>query len=84
MWRRNDPKTTATARAIAAECIFDRAYSKAPQFINTTDAEQFRRICDMSDEELAAIITVAGALPASAGSDEPEAEQPPHDPKKVN
>jgi hypothetical protein len=36
----------------------------------------------MSDEELAAII--AGALPASAGSDEPEAEQPPHDPKKVN
>jgi hypothetical protein len=27
----------------------------------------------MSDEELAAIITVAGALPASAGSDELEA-----------
>jgi hypothetical protein len=43
MRRRNAPKTTATARAIAAKCILDRAYGKAPQFINTTDAEQFRR-----------------------------------------
>ena len=57
---------------MAADRILDRAYGKPPQ-LNTTDAEQFRRACDMTDDELARI--------ASGG--EP-AEQPPLDPKKVN
>src|SRR5262245_3077986 len=64
----NDPKATATARAMAADRILDRAYGKPPQ-LNTTDAGQFRRACDLSDDELAAIL--AGA-------------QPMPDPKKVN
>jgi hypothetical protein len=68
----NDEKVPASTRALAADRILDRAYGKPPQ-LNTTDAEQFRRACDMTDDELARI--------ASGG--EP-AEQPPLDPKKVN
>src|SRR5215470_11825191 len=51
----NDPKATATARAMAADRILDRAYGKPPQ-LNTADAQQFRRACDLTDDELAAII----------------------------
>jgi hypothetical protein len=67
----NNPR--ACARAMAADRILDRAYGRPPQ-INTTDAEQFRRARDMSDDELARI---------AAGGSEP-AEQLPLDPKKVN
>src|SRR5262245_31859075 len=77
----NDPKASATARAMAADRILDRAYGKPPQ-LNTTDAAQFRRACDLTDDELAAII--AGALPEPPAAAEHEAEQLPHDPKKVN
>jgi hypothetical protein len=77
----NDPKATATARAMAADRILDRAYGKPPQ-LNTTDAVQFRRACDLSDDELAAII--AGVKPAPSASVEPKAEHPTGDPKKVH
>src|SRR5262249_18401419 len=71
----NDPKATATARAMAADRILDRAYGKPPQ-LNTADAQQFRRACDLSDDELAAIIA-GGDAAAPTG-------QLPVDPKKVN
>jgi hypothetical protein len=74
----NDENAT---RALAADRILDRAYGKPPQ-LNTTDAMQFRRACDLTDDEVAAII--AGVRPASPAPLEPEAEQPPTDPKKVN
>jgi Family of unknown function (DUF5681) len=74
----NDPKATATARAMAADRILDRAYGKPPQ-LNTTDAGQFRRARDLSDDELAAIIDRA-----QSATVEPDAEQPPTDRKKVN
>jgi hypothetical protein len=77
----NDPKATASARAMAADRILDRAYGRPPQ-LNTTDAGQFRRACDMTDDELAAII--ARAQPAPTVTVEPEAEPLPPDPKKVN
>jgi hypothetical protein len=77
----NNPKATAAARAMAADRILDRAYGKPPQ-LTTTDAGQFRRACDLSDDELAAII--AGGQPAPSARAEPKAEQPPLDPKKVN
>jgi uncharacterized protein (UPF0147 family) len=68
----NDEKVPASTRAMAADRILDRAYGKPPQ-LNTTDAEQFRRACDMTDDELARIASGGGP-----------AEQPPLDPKKVN
>src|SRR5262245_22756992 len=75
----NDEKASASARAMAADRILARAYGKPPQF-STSDATQFRRACDLTDDELAAII--AGEQPAlSVG---PEVEQTPTDPKKVN
>jgi len=69
----NDPKATATARAMAADRILDRAYGKPPQ-LNTADAQQFRRACDLTDDELAAIIA-GGDAAAPTGQ---------VDPKKVN
>jgi hypothetical protein len=77
----NNSKATASARAMAADRILDRAYGKPPQ-LTTADAGQFRRACDLSDDELAAII--AAGQPASSAPVEPEAEQPPLDPKQVN
>jgi hypothetical protein len=71
----NDRKATASARAIAADRILDRAYGKPPQ-LNTTEAEQFRRACDLTDDELARIIA-GGDAAAPTG-------QLPVDPKKVN
>jgi hypothetical protein len=46
-----------------------------------TDAGQFRRVVDMSDAELLAIVT--GAQPAPSAPVEPEAEQPTLGPKKA-
>ena len=57
---------------MAADRILDRAYCKPPQ-LTTTDAGQFRRACDMTDDELARI--ASGGKPA---------QRPPLDPKKVN
>jgi hypothetical protein len=77
----NDENATASARAMAADRILDRAYGKPPQ-LNTSDAAQFRRVRDMTDDELMAII--AGAQPAPTLKAEREAELPPTDKKKVN
>lgn len=63
---------STTERALACDRILDRGYGKPPQ-LNTTDAGQFRRAVDMTDDELARI--ASGGAPA---------EQPPLDPKKVN
>jgi hypothetical protein len=52
----NDPKATASARAMAADRILDRAYGRPPQ-LTTPDAIQFRRVADLTDEELIAIAT---------------------------
>jgi hypothetical protein len=57
----DDEKAPASARAAAAEKILDRGFGKPAQF-QTTDAWQFKRACDMTDDELAAII--AGGQPA--------------------
>ena len=77
----NDEKASASARAMAADRILDRAYGRPPQ-LNTSDAGQFRRACDLSDHELAEII--AGARPAPILTAEREVEQTPIDKKKVN
>lgn len=70
----NDEKVPASTRALAADRILDRAYGKPPQ-LNTTDAEQFRRAADLTDDELARI--------ASGGQATDPAEQV-LDPKKVH
>ena len=49
---------TPGARVSAAIALLDRAYGKPPQF-NTGDTGNFRKVIDMTDDELAAI--VAGA-----------------------
>jgi hypothetical protein len=77
----DDPKATATARAMAADRILDRAYGRPPQ-LSTSDAGQFRRAVDLSDDELARII--AGAQPVPSLPTEPEAELLPSDAKKMN
>jgi len=49
----NDPKATATARAMAADRILDRAYGRAPQAIGlSVGGVGARPIADYSDEEL--------------------------------
>jgi hypothetical protein len=70
----NAEKATCSARAMAADRILDRAYGRPPQ-LNTTDAGQFRRAADLTDDELAAIIF--GGQPAPSAPVEPETEQPP-------
>ena len=60
----NDPKATATARAMAADRILDRAYGRAPQAIGlSVGGVGARPIADYSDEELSAIIATAQAAP---------------------
>ena len=51
----NDPKATASARAMAAERLLNRGYGKPPQF-NTGQTSEFRKAVDMTDDELAAIV----------------------------
>jgi Family of unknown function (DUF5681) len=48
-------KMSPAARVAAANAILDRAYGKPAQFF-TGDADQFREVVDMSDEELLAIV----------------------------
>jgi hypothetical protein len=45
---------TPGARVSAAIALLDRAYGKPPQF-NTSDATNFRKAVEMSDDDLAAI-----------------------------
>jgi hypothetical protein len=77
----NNPKATAAARAMAADHILDRAYGKAPQAVAVLGAPN-RPIEQLSDAELLAII--AGGQPRPSASAEPEVEQPPLGPKKLN
>src|SRR5262252_6330821 len=49
------PKSTMTAKAIAADRILDRAYGKAPQAVGVVLAPA-RKASDLTDAELAAII----------------------------
>ena len=51
----DDPKASASARAMAAERILDRGYGKPAQF-STGQAGEFRKAVDMTDDELAAIV----------------------------
>jgi Family of unknown function (DUF5681) len=51
----DDPKASASARAMAAERLLDRAYGKPAQF-STGHAQEFRKAVDMTDDELAAIV----------------------------
>ena len=78
----NDPKATATARAMATDRILDRAYGRAPQAIGlSVGGVGARPIADYSDEELSAIIAAAQAATPEAACED---EQLPPDPKKVN
>jgi hypothetical protein len=47
-------KMAPAARVAAANAILDRAYGKPAQFF-TGDADQFRSVVEISDEELMAI-----------------------------
>jgi hypothetical protein len=51
-------KGTPSARVSAAVALLDRAYGKAPTF-STSDTQAFKRAIDMTDDELAAIISGA-------------------------
>src|SRR5215831_7910343 len=76
----NDPKASASARAIAADRILDRAYGKAAQAVGVTVGAT-RPIADYSDAELSAIIAAAQPAPLEAARED---EQLTPDPKKVN
>jgi hypothetical protein len=60
----NDPKVTASARALAAERILDRAYGKPPQQNNVLIGTAQRSISQLSDQELLEIIERGRATPA--------------------
>ena len=49
-----DPKSAPAARVSAANALLDRGHGKPPQF-HTSDATNFRKAVDMSDDDLAAI-----------------------------
>jgi hypothetical protein len=57
----DDEKAPASARAMAANLILDRAFGKAPSF-STTDVNDFRRATDMSDDELIRIALAGGVV----------------------
>jgi Family of unknown function (DUF5681) len=61
------------ARVAAANAILDRAYGKPAQFF-TGEADQFRSVTEMSDQELMAIIAAEVGL---SKEDDPRA------PKKI-
>jgi hypothetical protein len=54
----NSVKSPAAARVAAANAILDRAYGKPAQFF-TGDADQFRSVVEMNDDELLEIIHAA-------------------------
>ncbi|MGB0055521.1 MAG: hypothetical protein WBQ20_01935 [Methyloceanibacter sp.] len=51
-----DEKAPQSARVSAAIALLGRAYGEAPTF-STTDPTTFKRAVDLSDDELAAIVT---------------------------
>src|SRR5215470_3146795 len=54
-----DPKSTSTARAIAADRILDRAYGKPPAAVGVIVSGPARKAEDYTDDELAAIVARA-------------------------
>ena len=50
----NDDSVAASAQVASANALLDRGYGKPPQF-STSDADQFRKAVDMTDDELASI-----------------------------
>jgi len=77
----NNEKNPASVRVAAAEKVLDRGYGRPVQ-INLNDSGQVRRAADLTDDQLAAIIS--GGEPATSAPTEPETDQPPIDPRKVN
>src|SRR5262245_20661688 len=79
----DDPKATATARAMAAERILDRGLGK-PLQVASVAMNATKRARDMTDDELAAI--AAGvSVPISHLEQEPsEDEQLDADPERLN
>ena len=55
----DDPKATATARAMAAERILDRGFGK-PAAFSTASVGDFRKAVELSDDELIRIAAEAG------------------------
>ena len=53
-------KAPPNARIAAANTPLDRAYGKAPTF-STSDTQAFKRAVDMTDDELATIVSRAKA-----------------------
>ena len=51
-------KAPPNARVAAANTLLDRAYGKAPTF-STSDTQTFKRAVDMTDDELATIVSRA-------------------------
>ena len=51
-------KAPPNARVAAANTLLDRAYGKAPTF-STSDTQAFKRAVDMTDDELATIVSRA-------------------------
>ena len=49
-----DEKAPHSAQVQASNALLDRGYGKPPQF-STSDADQFRKAVDMTDDELASI-----------------------------
>src|SRR5262245_47903001 len=66
----NDPKATASARALAAEKLLDRGYGRPP-LLNAVSVSDNRQPRDFTDEELLRIIAGQPLLPAS---DEPSSD----------
>jgi hypothetical protein len=54
-----DPKASASARAMAADRILDRAYGRPASF-STSDVSEFRKATELSDDELVRIALSGG------------------------
>src|SRR5262245_26587786 len=54
-----DPKAAVAARVSAAGMLLDRGFGRAPSF-STTDANEFKRAVDLSDDDLVRIALAAG------------------------
>jgi len=57
-----DETAPHAAQVSASQAILDRAYGKAPTF-STSDAAQFRKAVDMTDDQLAEIAARANVVP---------------------
>ena len=55
----NDDSVAASAQVASANALLDRGYGKPPQF-STSDADQFRKAVEMTDDELATIAARGG------------------------